>query len=111
MTITIFAQTCPECYSNRPHLNGHGTDANGRTIVNVYLATPQGTSDYAILNGAVGGASQSWNSATDASGNHINYDFQQTENQDDADFIVRIGTPAGACASIDTGVFPHVITV
>ena len=111
VAITIFAQTCPECYSNRPHLQGHGTDANGRTIVNVYIETPQGTSSYSTLNGAVGGASQSWNSATDASGNHINYSFQQTQNQNESDFIVRIGTPAGGCASIDASVFPHVITV
>ena len=108
---TVFGQTCPECYNNRPHIPGHGTTQDGRTIVKVWIQAQQGTSQYAILNGAVGGASGSWNNATDGSGNHINYYFDQTTNQNEADFVVTVGTPGGGCAEIDTSVYPHVITV
>ena len=111
LSAQVLAQTCPECYSNRGHLTGHGTTADGRTRANIYIETPQGTSEYAMLNGAVGGASNDWNTATDGSGNHINYQFEQVYNPTDADFIVTIGNPAGGCAQIDTTVFPHVITV
>src|SRR5687768_7380387 len=107
----IFAQTCPECYNNRPHIPGHGTTTDGRTIVKIWIQQQQGTPEYSILNGAVGGASSSWNNATDSSGNRIHYHFDQTTNQNEADFVVRVGTPAGGCATIDTSVYPHVITV
>ena len=109
LSTTISAQTCPECDSNRGHLAGHGT-SDGRTIANIYIETPQGTTDYSILNGAVGGASGSWNTATDGSGNHIHYEFRQTTDQSQADFTVTIGN-GGGCAQIDTTVYPHVITV
>jgi hypothetical protein len=109
---TIAAQqTCPECYSNRGHLAGHGTSEDGRTRANIYIETPQGTPEYSILNGAVGGASDDWNRASDGSGNKINYKFEQTTDQTQADFIVTVGTPGGGCAQIDNSVYPHVITV
>ena len=108
----VFAQpTCPECYNNRPHITGHGTTAEGRTKVKVWIQVQQGTPTYAKLNGAVGGASQSWNDATDGSGNRINYSFEQTNIYDEADFIITVGTPGGGCAQIDTSVYPHIITI
>src|SRR5688500_16070618 len=41
----------------------------------------------------------------------LNYYFDQTTNQNEADFVVTVGTPGGGCAEIDTSVYPHVITV
>lgn len=48
VTTILAQQTCPECYSNRGHLNGHGTSDDGRTKANIYIETPQGTPEYAM---------------------------------------------------------------
>ena len=79
--------------------------------MNVFIETPQGTPEYAKINGGIGGASSSWNNATDGSGRKIDYYFDQTYDQTQADFIVTIGNPPGGCAQIDMTVYPHVITV
>jgi hypothetical protein len=110
-TTTLAQQTCPECFSNVGHLTGHGPSDDGRIKANIYIETPQGTPEYSILNGAVGGASNDWNIARDNSGNQVDYKFEQTTDQGNADFVVTVGTPAGGCAQIDMSVYPHVITV
>jgi hypothetical protein len=108
---TSAQQICPECYTNQTHIPGHGTSDDGRTLVKIFIETPQGTPEYAKIDGGVGGASYSWNQKTDGSGNKIDYYFEQTYDQTQADFIVTIGNPAGGCAQIDMTVYPHVITV
>jgi hypothetical protein len=104
-------QVCPECYTNSTHITGHGTRADGRTTVKVWIETQQGTPEHAKIAGGIGGAMNDWNVATDSSGNHIDYFFEETTDQSEADFVVTIGNPIGGCAQIDVTVYPHVITV
>ncbi len=114
LTFTGAAQTvCPECYNNREPPAGHGT-TNGRTTLNIMVeGFPSGQDETAYT--AVAVASQKWNEATDTGapgGNTIPFYLQPNSTPEQADFIVRLGTPNGStCASIDNTVYPHVITV
>ncbi|HYE13446.1 MAG TPA: hypothetical protein VD968_03280 [Pyrinomonadaceae bacterium] len=114
LTFSGAAQTvCPECFYDQVPPVGHG-QVDGRTALNVFAeGFPSGQDE--IVATAITVAAQGWNSATDTGapgGNQIPYHLQTTSEPDQADFIVRLGTPTGsACASIDITAQPPVITV
>jgi hypothetical protein len=68
-------------------------------------------------NNASAQAQNSWNIATGDGtspyGNQIPYKFEGAPGIDatQTDFVIRIGTCSAGCACINTGVFPHVITL
>jgi hypothetical protein len=107
------AQTvCPECYNNREPPNGHG-QTDGRTTLNIMVeGIPSGQDE--TVNTAVTVASQNWNGATDTGapgGNTTPFFLQPNSEPEQADFIIRLGTPGGGCAQIDNSVYPHIITI
>lgn len=109
------AQTCPECYHDRPRPtgNGAGVTGDGRQRLQIYVDdTGMSSSQQSAASSGIDGAASMWNDTT-ADGERTTYYILHTSlNQNNATFVVRIGQPGGAgCAEIDTTVMPHVITV
>src|SRR5262245_36383382 len=110
------APNCPPCYANQEPFEywRFGSEA-GRQILRVAIDT--NGMNATQIEGAtlgLGGAMAMWNNATGSNGtDKIPYKLQShvlfTINE--ADFVVRVGAPAGGCASINLGVIPHVITI
>lgn len=110
----VGAQSCPECYSDRPRPTGNNACfVNDRIALQIHVnPTNMSSSQVSSADSGIDGAASLWNDQT-YNGRPTDYYILPNElNKDKATFVVQLGTPGGAgCAEIDTTVTPHVITV
>lgn len=121
ISVTLCVQAvCPDCYYDQTPLGGgHGTAADGRRILNVYIDPSWNDTSGApnsVLSTAVSSASLKWNNAVDNVSNpghsyKTNYYFQPTQS-DHPDFVIVKGAITDPnIAHIDLGSYPHTITI
>jgi hypothetical protein len=119
---------CPKCYNNQtPLAVGHGTDAaddgSPRRVLNIFIEndshSPDNWNSGTGLDSRIVSATQTaanrWNTAIDDVSHPTeryttNYFFEIKADRYQADFILAKSF-SGACASIDTGSYPHVVRV
>src|SRR5262245_16736300 len=116
---TAVQTTCPECYNDQNPFTGYRFGYSDDSRQTLRIAVDTTGMSTAQINAAVTGqiaVMNNWNAATDGTANEDNkipYKFEGASTTDitDTDFIIRIGTPSGGCGDMNTGVFPHVITI
>ncbi|HEX8128142.1 MAG TPA: hypothetical protein VF527_03505 [Pyrinomonadaceae bacterium] len=119
---------CPKCYNNQtPLAGGHGTDVaddgSPRRVLNIFIEndsrSPDNWNSGTGLDSRIVSVTQTaanrWNTAIDDVSHPTeryttNYFFEIKADRYQADFILAKSF-SGACASIDTSSYPHVIRV
>jgi hypothetical protein len=113
--LIVYSQTQstdPPCYRDQFPLNKHGTTADGRRIINVYMdSSAANTNSRAGLQSAV----DQWNNTrtpvgpNGESGSLTSSVFRVVTDRTQADIVVQGGSPGGSCADNDISVYPNVI--
>lgn len=104
------AQLCPPCATDIAPLPGiHGTSADGRRNVNVYLDTSPQTEGWGnpppqTVSDGLDLAISKWNTATDGYENKTCYFLQRVTSSSNADIVIEPAfAPAGGCGATNAG--------